>query len=421
MKLKLASILEPDATSRLRALFRVNATDAAHVARGKRFLQLLALVTLVGVVAWATAFFKGHQVMGTTSEVPWGILIATYIFFVGASTGAGLVSALGHVFGVKLFEPLAKKATFVSLLTLMIGFLVIASELERPLLLAAMAVISPNLSSPIWWMGALYALESALITAELYFLLVDDHRRARFTGLASLLIAVAAFSNLGAVFGSSHARPYWAGPFVSIYFIATALMAGAAVLILIAYWGDYFSHDRTCRPETAPLLAALRKLLALFLGIVAFFTAWRLIIGIQGEHYGVFEVTMAHVAGPMFVSFWLFEVFLGLAVPLWIVLGSKRQSPGFLALGATLLLSSMLVMRYNFVYSGQMFSLRPLVGRMGERVSYAPPFKGNVAGFLPYTPSIVEVLVVVGALAGAIVLSVVGLRVLRLQAQAEET
>jgi Ni/Fe-hydrogenase subunit HybB-like protein len=114
-------------------------------------------------------------------------------------------------------------------------------------------------------------------------------------------------------------------------------------------------------------------------------------------------------------------VFLGLAVPLWIVLGSKRQSPGFLALGATLLLSSMLVMRYNFVYSGQMFSLRPLVGRMGERVSYAPPFKGNVAGFLPYTPSIVEVLVVVGALAGAIVLSVVGLRVLRLQAQAEET
>jgi len=420
MKLKLSSILEPDAPQRLRALFRVNAKDPAHLVRGKRLLQLLLLVALAGAVAWAVAFFQGHKVMGTTSEVPWGVLIATYIFFVGASTGAGLVSALGHVFGVKLFAPLAKKATFLSLLTLLIGFLVIASELERPLLLALMAVISPNLTSPIWWMGALYALESALITAELYWLLVEDHRRARAAGAISLMVAVAAFSNLGAVFGTSYSRPYWAGPFVSIYFIATALMAGAAVLILLVHWVDYFTHDRALREENRPLRAALGKLLALFLGIVAVFTTWKLITGVNGAHYGLYEVTMVSVAGPMFVSFWLFEVFLGLVVPLWILLGSKRESPGYLALAATLPMLGLFVARYNFVAAGQMLSLRPVVGRMGETVSYAPPFKGNVAGLLPYTPSLVEVLIVAGALAGAIVILVVGLRTLRLAATEQE-
>jgi Ni/Fe-hydrogenase subunit HybB-like protein len=52
---------------------------------------------------------------------------------------------------------------------------------------------------------------------------------------------------------------------------------------------------------------------------------------------------------------------------------------------------------------------------MGEVFSYAPSFKGNPAGFLSYTPSIVEVGVVIGAMAAATLVYVGGSRVLRLQ------
>lgn len=410
----LDSILDRQGAGTLGALLTVGQADARHVRLGKRLLQALLLVALAGAAAALVALARGHRVMGTTSELPWGVLIATYVFFVVSSTGLCLVSSLGHVFGYRVFAPLSKKALFLALVTLLVGFSVIASELERPFLLAKYAVLSPNPASPIWWMGTLYGVYMVLIAAELLFLFTERHRGAKVAGVLSVIAAVAAHSNLGAVFGLSHSRPYWYGPLLPIYFIASALVCGAALLILIVYLGDYFGNDRTLRPENAPLLDALRRLLALFLGIIAFFTVWKLITGISGEHYHKYEVTMASLTGPLFFSFWFFETFLGLAVPLTVLLSRKGRSPGWVAFAAALPMLSVFVMRYNFVYSGQMFSLKPVVGRLGETLTYSPPFKGNVEGFLAYTPSIVEVLIVAGAVAAAVLLFVAGLRALRL-------
>ena len=150
--------------------------------------------------------------MGTTSEVSWGVLIATYVFFVAITSGLCLVSSLGHVFGFKVFEPIAKKALFLAFVTLIVGFSVIATELERPFLLLKLAILSPNPTAPIWWMGALYGTYTVIIAAELFFLMREDHPKARVVGIIGVVAAFAAHSNLGAVFGLSHARPFWFGP-----------------------------------------------------------------------------------------------------------------------------------------------------------------------------------------------------------------
>ncbi len=377
-------------------LDREGAAALPGLLRKRRLLQVLVAVALAGAAAWVTAFVRGHHVMGTTSEMPWGILIATYVFFVAMTSGLCLVSSLGHVFGFARFEPLAKRALFLALVTLVIGFSVIASELERPLRLALYAVISPNPRSPIWWMGALYAS---------YLLLREDHRRARVVGIVGIVGALAAHANLGAVFGMAHARPFWYGPFVPLYFVALSLLCGAALLVLIVTFDDN---------KNLPLLDALRKLLGLFLGIVALFTVWRYLAAVAGDHVPTHDIAMAALTGPLFVSFWLFEVFLFLVVPLTIVLGKKGREPRWLALAAGLPIASILVVRYNFVVAGQMLSLKPVVGHVGETLHYSPPFKGNVAGFLPYTPSIVEVLIVAGAIAAAILVYVGGTRAFRL-------
>jgi molybdopterin-containing oxidoreductase family membrane subunit len=385
---------------------------------GKRLLQGLAVLAALGVAAGAVAWIGGHHVLGTTAEMPWGLLIATYVFFVVSSTGLCLVSSLGHVFGVKLFEPLAKRAILLALVTLLVGFAVMSAELEHPVLLLRLVLLSPNPASPIWWMGTLYGLYMIFIAAELWLLLRDDHRRARVAGILGIVAAVSAHSNLGAVFGLSHGRPYWYGPFLPIYFIASALLCGAALLILVVYLEDWFTNDRKLRPENAPLVAGLAKLLALFLFIVLFFTSWKIIAGVAGGHHHKYEVTMAMLSGPLFFSFWFFEMFIGLAVPLTILLGRRRHQPGWIALAAALPMLAVFVMRYNFVVAGQMFSLKPVVGPRGEIISYGPPFKGNPAGFLPYTPSLVEIGIVVGALAAAALLFVVGSRMLKLRKEA---
>ncbi|MEW5743269.1 MAG: NrfD/PsrC family molybdoenzyme membrane anchor subunit [Myxococcota bacterium] len=413
MRVTLDAFIDRAQLKSVGSLFRVSPDDPPHVRRGKRGLSVLLVLALLGAVAAVTALLKGHHVMGTTSEVSWGVLIATYVYFVVSSTGLCLVSSLGHVFGFKVFEPIARKAILLALVTLTVGFTVIATELEAPMRLALYAVISPNPSAPIWWMGALYAVYMVLIGAELFFLFIEDHGKAKVAGILSVIAALAAHSNLGAVFGLTHARPFWYGPLLPVYFIASALMCGAALIILFVWLGDYFGNGKQVRPENEGLLNVLRQLLALFIGIVAFFTVWKMITGVNGGHYHKYEVTMASLAGPLFFSFWVFEVFLGVVAPLWILLTSARKSFGALALAAGLPMLAVFVMRYNFVQAGQMFSLRPVHGHLGETFHYQPPFKGSVEGFLPYTPSLVEMAIVVGAIAAAALLYVGATRVLR--------
>ena len=127
MNLYLDDIVSRDGLSRLPSLLKVSSGDLPHQVRGKRLLQALLLVALVGAGAAGLALLRGHHVMGTTSEISWGVLIATYVFFVVSSTGLCLVSSLGHVFGIKVFEPVAKRAIFLAFVTLLVGFSVIAA------------------------------------------------------------------------------------------------------------------------------------------------------------------------------------------------------------------------------------------------------------------------------------------------------
>lgn len=383
-------------------------------------LRALLGVALVGGLGVLTSLTFGHRVMGTTDEVPWGVLIATYVYFVASASGLCIVSSLGHVWGFKLFEPLAKKATFLAVVMLLVGFSIIASELESPFKLVVWAVLSPNPRSPIWWMGTLYGVYLALLLAELYFLVVEDHRRARLAGLVSFFAAIAAQSNLGAVFGLAHGRPAWHGAFVPMQFIVLAMVSGAALLVLITWFEDRATTENgELKPAHAAMYDGLRKLLALFLGVSGFALVWKVITFVNGQHAHLSEVMMASLTGPFFVSFWLFEVFLGLVVPLVLLLGPKRESPRAVAFAAALPMLGLFVMRFNFVMSGQMLSLRPVVGKAGERLVYQPPFKGNVAGFLSYTPSIVELLIVAGAFAAAVLVYTGGQKALRLEASAE--
>lgn len=230
----------------------------------------------------------------------------------------------------------------------------------------------------------------------------------------SIVAAVAAQSNLGAVLGLAHARPAWYGPFLPVYFIALALMSGAALLILAVWAEDFFTNDGRLRSKHRLLMDSLRALLALFVGVVGFFTFWRVLAGVSGDHPQQYAVMMASLTGPMFVSFWLGEVFLGLVVPMVLLLGVARHKTKAMALAAAFSILGIFIMRYNLIVSGQMLSLRSLSGKAGELLSYAPSFKGNPAGFLSYTPSIVEVGVVIGAVAMGVLSYVGGSRVLRL-------
>ena len=120
-------------------------------------IGLLALLTLVGIGAGVHSIYAGHEhTFGVSRGVPWGVLIAAYVFFVVTSTGLCIVSSVGHVFGFENFNPIAKRAVFMSIATIVAGFLVIAFEIENSWRMPVGNVVGANLTSNIWWMGTLY-------------------------------------------------------------------------------------------------------------------------------------------------------------------------------------------------------------------------------------------------------------------------
>jgi len=78
--------------------------------------------------------------------------------------------------------PIAKRAIFLSIMTIMAGFFVIAFEIENPFRMALYNVISPNLTSNIWWMGTLYGAYMFFMAIEFTFLVLNKPKIATIIG-----------------------------------------------------------------------------------------------------------------------------------------------------------------------------------------------------------------------------------------------
>jgi len=187
---------------------------------------LVALFLVFFAVGVMNYLMHGHHAYNVTREHPWGLLIAVYIFFVVSSTGLCIVGSLGDVFGFKDYMMISKRAIFGSIVTIVAGFAVIAFEIGHPVTMMIYNVLTPGLTSAIWWMGTLYGLYLTFMIIEFMFLLKNDMKSAKTFGLIGLLVGLAAHSNLGSVFGFLNARPISNGVFYPTYFILTAFITG---------------------------------------------------------------------------------------------------------------------------------------------------------------------------------------------------
>jgi len=350
-------------------------------------LAVLALLTLVGVAAGMHAIYVGHEhSFGVSRGVPWGVLIAAYVFFVVTSTGLCIVSSVGHVFGVESFNPIAKRAVFLSIATILAGFMVIAFEVENPWRMPVGNVIGANVTSNIWWLGTLYGAYMFFMLIEFVMLQRNQHKMATGFGLAGLLTGVVAHSNLGALFGLLNGREFWHGPYMPIYFIASAAMSGCVAIIFFtcfAYKFNGWKMDLQMKKS----MESVAKMGALMMSIIIFFTAWKMITGVTGHPPGKYEAMMALLSGPYALNFWVGEVLLGMVIPLVIILAVKGKNMNALFVAGLAGVVGIFFMRYDLVIVGQLI---PSFHGMGL-VDYPE--------LLTYTPSLHEILVVIGGFA----------------------
>ncbi|RPI52898.1 MAG: hypothetical protein EHM56_07865, partial [Chloroflexi bacterium] len=98
-----------------------NYSTIEGTSRGYKVLvALLGVMVGVFIVSFLVAYLKGQQVWGVSNIIPWGQLITFYIFFIGLSAGAIIISSLSYVFKREIYEPIGRMAVFMGIL-LMVG------------------------------------------------------------------------------------------------------------------------------------------------------------------------------------------------------------------------------------------------------------------------------------------------------------
>jgi molybdopterin-containing oxidoreductase family membrane subunit len=356
---------------------------------------VLLVVYLIGA---ANALMHGHHAYGVTRQHPWGLLIVMYIFFVGTSTGLAIIGSFGHVFGLKIFDRFGLRVTWLAIAMLLPGFAIILLEIGHPVTMMIYNILSPGLTSAIWWMGTLYSLVLVFLIGEFIIGLTGDHKTSRLLGIGGLLADVAAFATLGSIFGYLVARPAVNGPFLPLYFILTATVAGA-FLIFVVYGIKYKNNFPD---DIKAMLITLAKVLGLLLAVLMFFDFWAIMTGLYGRMPERAD-TVLYILSTK--SYWIGEILLGAVIPFVIILMSKGKNLGALVWASFFGLVGIFFMRYDMVHNAQVFPMQTLKLREYQ----LPP------SLVEYTPSSTEWMIALGAIGLAILIYQVGTKLFDLE------
>jgi Ni/Fe-hydrogenase subunit HybB-like protein len=351
----------------------------------KLWFALLTVLCMIGAVGALFALPPGWEVLGTSPTVEWGILITGYVFFAITTSGLCLASSLGTVFGIEMFIPLEKRHAILALLSLVTAFGLIALDLHYPIRMVFGAVLSPSPFSPMWWMGVFYGAYLVFLMTEVWSMFTGHWQVHRFACVLSSITAVLAPTTLGAVFGVLAARPYWHGAFTPPAMVTAALLSGIALLGIVFALVNRFQLAGWERATTLAI-PAIRLLMTIVLPVTILVLAWQMMFGLYGVVPGLADATKAILVGPLALQFWIIRVGLGLVVPLVLVLRRQTRTPTGLFAASCLVFLGLLADRMIFVSAGQIAPGTAVAG-----VVSSP--------WAEYTPSPVEIAIIVGAFA----------------------
>lgn len=349
-----------------------------------RALFICLAIVVIGLGFGVSAFFIGHHnAYNNTREMPWGILIATYAFWAITSTGLCIYAAMSHIFGGTRMGIVSNRMVWMSIMTIMGAFATIGVEIASPHRMIFYNVLSPNVTSNIWWMGTLYGLAVGCMIVEFLGIVTGLARLAIIIGVFGALAEVMANSCLGGVFATLAAKPYWYGGQLPIYFLTAAFLSGAAATVFFNHIAYKLRGEEMSEAVRRGVKSAGKAMtLVLILYMVA--TFWRLVsYYVGGTEIGRMSAG-ALIHGPLAVNFWVLEVGIGMLIPLGLIILSKGDKIPAMSFAGVLILIGQFVARYDLVVAGQL----------------VPPNIGwdNVPTYFSYTPSFFEFAVVAGSI-----------------------
>lgn len=316
-----------------------------------------ALVLALALGAWGMweRLSQGLAMTDLTSQMPWGAWIAFYIFFVGLSAGAFLLSTLVYVFGMYQFERIGRSALLSAVVSMVVALMFVGLDLGR-LDRALNALNYFHWTSPLSWEVRFYVLYIILLVAELTIALrlhrgiVNSVKRAhswlRILGTVGIPLAIiGVHGGTGTIFAVVKARGMWFGGLFPVIFVVSAIVSGTALLMAIHYWQ---SRGAKMEPDHK-LLHGLSKVLLGAVLIDLMLTFYEFIVPLLAFHTGDQEIISIQATGPYAWSFWGLQLGLGMIIPAIIFLSPLGKKTGWIVAAAMMVVVGILGVRFNIV------------------------------------------------------------------------
>jgi Ni/Fe-hydrogenase subunit HybB-like protein len=389
----------------------------------------LLIVVIAGLVALFGAFAYSRQALeglvvtglrniGTMGGATWGLYITFDVYFVGVSFAGITMAALIRLLNLEYLKPVSRMAELLTITALILAIPTILADLGQPLrglinlpryarpqsaffgtftlviagyLFASLvyfyldgrrdAAICARVPSRLRWFHRLWAAGYRDTPAER-----DRRSRSSFwLAIAIVPLLITAHSTLGFVFGLQAGRPGWFSTLQAPGFVVMAGVSGIGLLVVIVAIMRYVLGD------TRRLGTPVFRFLGLALMILSLAYAYFWAVEVLTETYAAFHheavIAQARFWGDFAWMFWLSVASLAIPIALlaWQAYSGRWNIP--------LMIVSGLLVQIAAVFK------RLLIVVPSQTHGMLLPYETG-----SYTPSWVEISVIVGLLGFGILL-----------------
>jgi molybdopterin-containing oxidoreductase family membrane subunit len=364
-------------------------------------IALFGILAAIGIFEFFKALQTGHGDFGSSDRVPWGIPIVMIELLKGISIGLLLVSTFGYVFGKDEYKPISRMAAFLALIVFVGAMAMVLGDIGKPLRFIYIFIYgAANLNSVFALNAFLYSGYFLAAAAYLWSVLGEKTQLAKTLGIIAIVMAGAVATASGLIFGFMIGRELWFSPLLPLLFILVDMIGGASLLILVAIATSKLRN----KPLNEKIITGLGKYLLFLVAIVAFWIVIENLVRVYGQWQGEEGLTF-FLTGPYSSVFWIGQVFLGIIVPLGILISGAGKTIYGVALASFLLLVGVISETFTLIIPGQDLIQQQVVGRimMG--------FEGENA---LYSVSGAELALVLGVIGIIGILYLAGLRTIKL-------
>lgn len=307
---------------------------------------LLVAVALGAVGLWdRLAFGKAHLAFG--SYIPWGLWVGLYIYLVGVSGGAFLVTFLHYGLGVASLRRASRYAIPVALSSLGAGLTLVLLDLgQMGRFWYLFTRTSPT--SLLGWMVWVYSVYALVLVAMLVAMARESRGALKGLSFIGFALVVTFGGGEGALFGVLGSKPFWNSGILPIRFLFSAFLSGMGLVAFAAVLFKRWGPDAEDEAATRFLRLALLGLLALNIVVEFAEVSVTLYTGIPA----VAEAYRLVMFGTYWWVFWIVQLAMGLLLPTLLLASPAGARPAWLGFAGLLIAIGYAGTKQNLVLPG---------------------------------------------------------------------